>query len=367
MLARMLHEAGTPAHRLEGLVTSCADRLGLSVSVFSLPTWIHISVGEEGRQRAISFRVDPGSPKLAMLEETYRVADRVAVGELDAEQGITALSRVRGRITRPRPLANCAGYALFSAGAAFFLGGSWAEMFASVPVGLIVGASIALAVGHRERELLAEFGAALIGTVIASFVVLGARRAGIEVSAATVCLAGLVTLLPGLSLATAMSELSTRNLASGSARLIGAITTLVVVGMGAGMGERVAQLIGLPQHTSFVVPVTQTAVVSFKLVVALLAIADWRLFFRRGRGVRAWCSRRASWVGFRSASRANSVVPNWLPCSPPPPSESSATATRVGAVAPRSPSCCPASRFCFQEALDFAGCRASSPATRSRV
>ena len=164
MLARMLHEAGTPAHRLEGLVTSCADRLGLSVSVFSLPTWIHISVGEEGRQRAISFRVDPGSPKLAMLEETYRVADRVAVGELDAEQGITALSRVRGRITRPRPLANCAGYALFSAGAAFFLGGSWAEMFASVPVGLIVGASIALAVGHRERELLAEFGAALIGT-----------------------------------------------------------------------------------------------------------------------------------------------------------------------------------------------------------
>ncbi|MEY4823025.1 MAG: hypothetical protein RLY72_2677 [Planctomycetota bacterium] len=273
MLARMLHEAGTPAHRLEGLVTSCADRLGLSVSVFSLPTWINISVGEEGRQRSISFRVDPGSPKLAMLEETYRVADRVAVGELDAEQGITALSRVRGRVTRPRPLANCAGYALFSAGAAFFLGGSWAEMFASVPVGLIVGASIALAVGHRERELLAEFGAALIGTVIASIVVLGARRAGIEVSAATVCLAGLVTLLPGLSLATAMSELSTRNLASGSARLIGAITTLVVVGMGAGMGDRVAQLIGLPQHTSFVVPVTQTAVVSFKLVVALLAIA----------------------------------------------------------------------------------------------
>jgi uncharacterized membrane protein YjjP (DUF1212 family) len=303
-LARMLHEAGTPAHRLEGLLQNCADRLGVRLSVFSLPTWIHISIGEEGSQRVISFRVDPGSPKLAMLEETFLVADRVARGEYDAEQGNTALVRVQGRLSRPTVPMSCLGYALFSAGAAFFLGGSWLEMLAAVPIGFVVGGTIALAAGRRERELLAEFGSAAIATVVAGIVVLLLRRSGFDPSASVVALAGLVTLLPGLSLATAMSELSTRNLASGSARLIGAITTLVVVGMGAGIGDRVADALGLPQHSSVVVPVTQTAGVSLALLVALVAIASGLAIVFQARPRRAivvLISCIAGWVAVRAA------------------------------------------------------------------
>lgn len=303
-LARMLHEAGTPAHRLEGLLQNCAERLGVRLSVFSLPTWIHISIGEEGRQRVISFRVDPGSPKLAMLEETFLVADRVARGEYDAEQGNTALARVQGRLSRPTVPMNCLGYALFSAGAAFFLGGSWPEMLAAVPIGFVVGGTIALAAGRRERELLAEFASAGIATVVAGIVVLLLRRSGFDPSASVVALAGLVTLLPGLSLATAMSELSTRNLASGSARLIGAITTLVVVGMGAGIGDRVADALGLPQHSSVVVPVTQTVGVSLALLVALVAIASGLAIVFQARPRRAivvLISCIAGWVAVRSA------------------------------------------------------------------
>ena len=304
LLARMLHEAGTPAHRLEGLLHNCAERLGVRLSVFSLPTWIHMAFGDEGRQRTISFRVDPGSPKLAMLEESFIVADRVARGEFDAEQGITALTRVQGRLQRPSPALHCLGYALFSTGAAFFLGGAWTEMSAAFPIGLVVGACVTLAAGRRERELLAEFGAAAVGTVFAGLVVLAFRKAGLELSAAVVALAGLVTLLPGLSLATAMTELSTRNLASGSARLIGAITSLVVVGMGAGIGDRAAIAIGLPQHSHFVVPVTQTAGISALLVVALLSIASGLAIVFQARPRRAalvLASCVAGWVAVRVA------------------------------------------------------------------
>jgi len=300
----MLHEAGTPAHRLEGLIQSCADRLGLKVTVFSLPTWIHISFGEVGAQRTVNFRVDPGSPKLAMLEESYLVADRVARGELDAEQALTALARVRSRLTRPGVVLGCIGYALFSAGAAFFLGGGWGEMAAAFPTGFVVGAAIAVASGRRERELLAEFAAALVGTVVASLVALAFGRLGDQPSAAIVSLAGLCTLLPGLSLATAMTELSTRNLASGSARLIGAITTLVVVGMGAGIGERLAHALGLPERSSFVVPVTQTAGLSLPLAAALAAISAGLAIVFHARPRRAGLvvvSCVAGWVAVRTA------------------------------------------------------------------
>ncbi len=300
----MLQEAGTPAHRLEGLVLACADRLGVRVTLFSLPTWINLSIGEEGQQRSINFRVDPGSPKLAMLEETYIVADRVARGELDAEQGVTALARVRSRLARLGLPASSLGYALFSTGAAFFLGGSWIDMACAFPVGIVVGAAMALAVGRRERELLSEFAAAAIGTLAAALIVRMVRASDLEASAAIVSLAGLVTLLPGLSLATAMSELSTRNLASGSARLIGAMTTLVVVGMGAGIGDRLALLLGLPRHSSFVVPITHTASISVQLVVALLAIAaGLAIVFqaRRRRALFVLASCALGWVAIRTA------------------------------------------------------------------
>jgi hypothetical protein len=101
-----------------------------------------------------------------------------------------------------------------------------------------------------------------------------------------------------------MTELSTRNLASGSARLIGAITTLVVVGMGAGIGERVAVLLGLPEHSSFVVPVTQSASVSTGLVVALLAISSGLAIAFQARPRRAGLvlvSCITGWIAVRTA------------------------------------------------------------------
>ncbi len=272
-LARMLHEAGTPAHRLEGLVTSCAQRLGMNVAIFSLPTWINITVEEAGEQRTVNLRVDPGSPKLALLEGTYRVADRVANGELDAPGGIAALRAVQTALRKPTGLTVSVAYALFSAGAARFLGGDGDEMIAALPVGFALGGLLQFASSRRERELLGEFGGACIATFCATLVVHGMLLMGMDPSLRVVSLAGLVTLLPGLSLATAMSELSTRNLASGSARLIGAITTLAVVGMGAAIGDRCVALAHLDGGGTPVTPSLAPQEFDYTLVVALASIA----------------------------------------------------------------------------------------------
>src|SRR5207253_10658548 len=53
-------------------------------------------------------------------------------------------------------------------------------------------------------------------------------------------LAGLIVLLPGLTLTMAMAELSTRNLLSGVSRLSAALTVLIGMGFGVDMGTRVA-------------------------------------------------------------------------------------------------------------------------------
>ena len=269
-LARILHEAGAPAHRLESLVDACALRLGVKVSVFSLPTWISISVDDDDSQRTVNFRVEPGFPRIALLEDVYRIADRVVSGELDAPGGLATLSHARARQPRRGVLVGIVGYGLFSAGAASFLGGGAAEMVASFPVGLSVGILLHLAAGRRERELLADFAAAALATVMTAVVAWFAGSAGAPFAGAVVSLAGLVTLLPGLALATAMSELATRNLSSGTARLVGALGTLVVIGMGATLGDRIVASLGTLSVPLAPPVASPTALVeSLELAVAL--------------------------------------------------------------------------------------------------
>jgi uncharacterized membrane protein YjjB (DUF3815 family) len=70
-----------------------------------------------------------------------------------------------------------------------------------------------------------------------------------------VTLAGVFMLLPGLGITTALTELATRNLASGTARFAGAAVTLLGIGFGVGLGTRVAALMlttpPAPPHTAW--------------------------------------------------------------------------------------------------------------------
>jgi uncharacterized membrane protein YjjP (DUF1212 family) len=286
-LARLLHESGAPAHRLESLVGACAERLGVRAAIFSLPTWIHLAIDAGDGQRAISMRVDPGMPKLSVLEETFETSERFLAGSIDADTALAKLESLAARLRHPPMYVLILGYALFSAGAARFLGGGIAEMLLSFPIGGLVALLLSLARGRRERELLAEFGGALIATVAAAFIVTFAGTMGHAASLAIVSLAGLIALLPGLALATAMSELSTRHLACGSARLIGAISTLAVIGIGAALGQALVQRIGVVPPESLAPVAGSTGGLDLLTALAIVSFSGGLALICRSRLSRA--------------------------------------------------------------------------------
>jgi len=80
---------------------------------------------------------------------------------------------------------------------------------------------------------------------VAVLVAMLASYAWAPMSVETVALAGVIYLIPGLTLTTAVTELSTRNLVSGTARLIGALTVLVSIGFGVLVGQRLGTMLGL--------------------------------------------------------------------------------------------------------------------------
>jgi uncharacterized membrane protein YjjB (DUF3815 family) len=148
------------------------------------------------------------------------------------------VAAIVGAPPRYGPLLTIFGFGLSSAVAAVFFGGGLREVLASYVVGLGVGA-VAWASGRWSSGIsVAEPAGAALAAVTAALL---AARIG-PISAVRVTLAGVITLLPGLSLTTALNELTARHLASGSGRLAGAAVQLLGIAFGVGLGTRAARL-----------------------------------------------------------------------------------------------------------------------------
>jgi uncharacterized membrane protein YjjB (DUF3815 family) len=86
------------------------------------------------------------------------------------------------------------------------------------------------------QDAIAAMAATFIATAVASF--------WVPLSLQNVIVAALIVLMPGLTLTTAVSELSARQLASGTARFADAMTTLMKLTFGAVAAAELASLLG---------------------------------------------------------------------------------------------------------------------------
>jgi uncharacterized membrane protein YjjP (DUF1212 family) len=269
-LAEALHAYGAAAHRLEAMLTLVARRLGLTARLYSTPTAVIVSFGPLTDARTCLVRVDPGSMDLEKLSLLYAIAVEVIHGSLGPEDGRARIASVVGAAPRHGPAATVAAFGVSSAAAAVYFGGGAREVAASFAVGLGVG-MVSWASGRKERGVsIAEPAGAALAAVAAALL---AARAG-PISTVVVTLAGVVTLLPGLGLTTALTELATRNLASGTARFSGAVVTLLGIGFGVGLGTRAAALLPAaslpPGPTAWGLPALAAAVVASAAAFSVL-------------------------------------------------------------------------------------------------
>ena len=235
-LGRALHQAGHPAQRLEDMLGAISDRLGLSNhQFFSTPTSIMASFGPLGRQRTHMLRVVPGEVNLGTLAALEQVSLEVAQGRMSPVEGVAAINRITTAPEPYGPALTTVAYGVVSGAATQFLGGGGHEVAVAALLGLALGV---LAVGTRGRPRLGR-----VFEPVAAFVVsagaIGLAHAISPLSVLIATLGGLIVLLPGLTLTVAMSELATRNLASGTARISGAFMTFLAIAFGVALGNRI--------------------------------------------------------------------------------------------------------------------------------
>ena len=231
-LGRALHRHGTPAHRLEDALRGLGESLGHEVSVFSTPTLVLIRVGPPAEGRASMLRVEPsGAVDLGRMAELDRVADEIAQGTRGVEAGLEAVRALEAAPPTYGALVTTLSFSLLSSAATVLFGGTSAEVAAAGGLGLGVGLLDALLDrfegGRRLRYLLSAFAVALAGAAM-----------GAWVRPPMVFLGALIVLVPGLTLTTAIAELATRSLVSGTARLTGAGLVFLQLVVGFGLAGR---------------------------------------------------------------------------------------------------------------------------------
>lgn len=249
-LGRALHETGTSAPQLESALARVAARLGVRAQFFSTPTSLFLSVEDDGLDRTHLERVAPGDIDLGRLAELESLIDRVADGAISPEAALAEIDAGRGARRRyPRALTGLC-WGLSSASAAVFLGGSVREVVVAGAIGLVTGGFAWFAERRPAFGRLFEpFAAACAAFAAAGAVHLAtALGAAVAPSAYIATVAGLIVLLPGYSLTTALSELAARHLSSGTSRFAGALVTFLMIGLGVAVGGRIAEAIwgGVP-------------------------------------------------------------------------------------------------------------------------
>lgn len=260
-LGRGLHTSGYAADRLEEALQRAGDQLGIEAQFFSTPTSIMASFGPQDDQRTFMIRVEPGESNLGKLAGVDQVTRDVLNGVITPAEGSDRIDAIEAAPERYGPALRTIAFGVVSGGAARFLGGGWHEVVASAATGFVIG-GLALIMYRqpalsRVFELVAAFTASLLAALIAV--------AGFPISVFLVTLSGVIVLIPGLTLTTAMRELSSRHLASGTARLMGALVLLLGITFGIAIGAKTAAIAMGTPHSSAVVVLPD-----WTLLVALL-------------------------------------------------------------------------------------------------
>jgi uncharacterized membrane protein YjjP (DUF1212 family) len=237
-LGQALHEAGAPAHRIEESMESLARRLGVDGRFFTTPTSIFVGFDAPEESRTAVLRVEPAGVHLGRMSQLDEALDDIESGRLDAEHGVERLEAIA---QQPAPYGDTLTVVSFgvSAAVAVFLGGGVREVAAAAAIGLQTGL-LAIVAGrvaalNRVFEWIASPAAALAALLWA--LLFGPLVPDVA------SLAGLIVLVPGLTLTVAINELASRHLVSGVARLAGAGITFLAIGFGLALAKRVQPLI----------------------------------------------------------------------------------------------------------------------------
>ncbi|MFK8012794.1 MAG: threonine/serine exporter ThrE family protein [Marinicellaceae bacterium] len=235
-MGRAISEAGAPAHRLENSMQVLLDKFKMQGNFFSMPTALFATLGDEDIQRTYMIRTQPNDVDLTKISSLSDVITRLEEDEIDINDAYEEIKIIVEEKPRYKTWHTIFSIGLASASLAGLFQGSWVDVVTSLFMGWITALIITLSAKHDHLSLLF----APIAATVVGFTAMSISYYTESIDHFIVSLSGLIILVPGLGITTAIRELSTGHLVSGSARMAGAVTTFLLLSFGLALGFMIA-------------------------------------------------------------------------------------------------------------------------------
>jgi len=234
--AQMVLENGGETYRVEETAMRMAVGLGLEdVNVVAFPTSIYVNIGERCRIRRITRR-GTNTSRLARINDVSRKVERGEMNADEAERELEAIAADSGW----HQLTLIVAYGISAASFSLLFGGGLGSLLAALITGMLVQCIEPLFMHMSMGKLLFNFSGGLFTALLCEAA--GAVVPYGSVNAAIV--GGIMPLLTGLLMTTAVRDTMYGDLVSGICRAVEALLLAGCVALGVFSGLKLASMMG---------------------------------------------------------------------------------------------------------------------------
>ncbi len=277
-LGKMLHKYGTPAFRLEAYLTEVATALGVRASFISTPTALTFVIWSDKHEDEYNHaaRLLPGDLDMNALSLTDELASDLIAGNVTLQQADTRLDEIDAMGSPYGKPLTCAAFGLSTGAFAMLMGASWPEILWAGLLGIVAYVWTLWAQYSRRVNLMLEPITAFVAGLGACLI---SRYLDPGINIPLVVLSSVIVLVPGLALTMGLAELSSRNMVSGTARVMDGLMQLFKLYFGGFLGIAAGfALVGKNDYTPAAsLPFWGTWLAVFLLCLALVVIFRTRL------------------------------------------------------------------------------------------
>ncbi|WP_461643362.1 threonine/serine exporter family protein [Labilibaculum euxinus] len=222
-LGKALHTYGVPSYKSQIYLTEISEKKGIKGSFMDTPTWINYVFYEEEEQTYNYVEcVPPGELNLGALSRIVEITNDVLSNKSSFEEAKIAMEQLKTAPFAYGKLTELAAFILSAGAFSMILDTSWASAITASIIGAVIYGITLLAQKSGYIRSALESLIAFVATLITGLLSMKFEQINISMT----ILASIIVFIPGLSITTALEEITSRSLVSGTAKLFDALVSL---------------------------------------------------------------------------------------------------------------------------------------------
>lgn len=222
-LGKALHTYGVPSYKSQIYLTQVANQKNIKGSFMDTPTWVNYSFFQDDNQTYNYVEcVPPGELNLGALSRIEEITNNVLDEKITFDEAKVLIEQLYKKPKKLFNLIQLLSYMISAGSFCIILDTNWTSSIVATFLGAIVYGFTLLAQKSRYVRSTLESLVAFVSTIIVGLL----SQVINDINISMTILASIIVFIPGLAITTALEEITSKSLVSGTAKLFDALVSL---------------------------------------------------------------------------------------------------------------------------------------------